>query len=305
MTMTPPDWYDDGHGALRWWDGTRWTEHVAAPDGAPGAAGNPPAGADLEARVDRGVATDIAAGSGQAVLSAVNGSSPGMAPAGGPDPASGMSPWTAPVGYPVTEPFAAAATAPTGSAFSVTAEANPKPRGWIIWVAVGAVLLAIVVAAAVLIPVLLTAAAPTTSAADRGSSGSAEPSPDAGEPSAADEESAVAAVKLLDHAWSTADCDEYFAATTEDYRTFSEMETCEAFYQQARGFMGSVEGFTQTIREVEAVGSAVAVSTTEAYEGYFDEDGEPTEELRPYADRVEYFVIDVDGEWRVDDWFVD
>lgn len=31
MTSTPPGWYDDGHRALRWWDGIRWTEHVATP----------------------------------------------------------------------------------------------------------------------------------------------------------------------------------------------------------------------------------------------------------------------------------
>ena len=34
MTTTPPGWYDDGHGANRWWDGTRWTEHVAGTDAA-------------------------------------------------------------------------------------------------------------------------------------------------------------------------------------------------------------------------------------------------------------------------------
>lgn len=37
---TPPGWYDDGTGGLRWWDGTRWTDHVqlgSAPSGsAPG-----------------------------------------------------------------------------------------------------------------------------------------------------------------------------------------------------------------------------------------------------------------------------
>ncbi|MBD3940278.1 DUF2510 domain-containing protein [Microbacterium sp. NEAU-LLC] len=38
MTTTPPGWYDDGHGALRWWDGAQWTEHVAQPDPEPSPA---------------------------------------------------------------------------------------------------------------------------------------------------------------------------------------------------------------------------------------------------------------------------
>ena len=37
MTTTPPGWYDDGHDATRWWDGTRWTEHVAEPGAMDGA----------------------------------------------------------------------------------------------------------------------------------------------------------------------------------------------------------------------------------------------------------------------------
>ena len=28
-TITPAGWYDDGRGALRYWDGTQWTEHTA------------------------------------------------------------------------------------------------------------------------------------------------------------------------------------------------------------------------------------------------------------------------------------
>jgi hypothetical protein len=30
MSTTPPGWYDDGHGALRWWDGAQWTDRVHA-----------------------------------------------------------------------------------------------------------------------------------------------------------------------------------------------------------------------------------------------------------------------------------
>ena len=35
MATTAPGWYDDGRGALRWWDGTQWTEHVQTPDPEP------------------------------------------------------------------------------------------------------------------------------------------------------------------------------------------------------------------------------------------------------------------------------
>ncbi|WP_078701396.1 DUF2510 domain-containing protein [Aeromicrobium choanae] len=27
--ITPPGWYDDGHGQLRWYDGSQWTQHTA------------------------------------------------------------------------------------------------------------------------------------------------------------------------------------------------------------------------------------------------------------------------------------
>lgn len=36
---TPPGWYDDGHGAQRWWDGSGWTGHVQ-----PVTVASPPAG---------------------------------------------------------------------------------------------------------------------------------------------------------------------------------------------------------------------------------------------------------------------
>lgn len=36
--MAPAGWYNDGAGALRWWDGTQWTDHFAAP-ATPGTTG--------------------------------------------------------------------------------------------------------------------------------------------------------------------------------------------------------------------------------------------------------------------------
>lgn len=30
-STVPAGWYDDGHGFLRWWDGTQWTEHTQSP----------------------------------------------------------------------------------------------------------------------------------------------------------------------------------------------------------------------------------------------------------------------------------
>ena len=31
--VTPAGWYDDGRGAMRWWNGQGWTEHVQPPRG--------------------------------------------------------------------------------------------------------------------------------------------------------------------------------------------------------------------------------------------------------------------------------
>ena len=42
MTTVPPGWYDDGHGGMRWWDGTRWTEHIAAAEPVQPDAGSSP-----------------------------------------------------------------------------------------------------------------------------------------------------------------------------------------------------------------------------------------------------------------------
>ena len=53
----PSGWYDDGRGALRYWDGTQWTEHTAplSPPADQGAtAAYPPTPADLTATAPYG-----------------------------------------------------------------------------------------------------------------------------------------------------------------------------------------------------------------------------------------------------------
>src|SRR5690606_15187691 len=39
VTGTTAGWYDDGSGAMRWWDGRAWTDRVQAPPPHRGVAG--------------------------------------------------------------------------------------------------------------------------------------------------------------------------------------------------------------------------------------------------------------------------
>src|SRR5690349_16885522 len=150
MTTTPPGWYDDGHGALRWWDGTQWTEHVAQPDAEPSPA-------PTEAEI---VAGQLGFGPHDAAPVGADAVRPGETAVAAPGGAAAQPE------YPVAPPYSAAqyppaegyphgaypgtpaGEAPGGGAFAAATEPRAKSKLWILWVALGVVLLGLVIAAA-------------------------------------------------------------------------------------------------------------------------------------------------------------
>ena len=122
MATTPPGWYDDERGALRWWDGAQWTEHVQTPD-AESAPGDAPA-APVPGSPASAVPDELAS-SGDHVPSA-------------------------PPGYPGGFP---GGSAPSGAFIAATEP--KKSKLWILWVVLGVALIGLVVLATVLIPVLI------------------------------------------------------------------------------------------------------------------------------------------------------
>ena len=294
---TSPGWYDDGHGAIRWWDGNGWTKHVAAPAAAP-AVGQPAAAPAVgQPPVAQPVGQPAAA---QPVEQPTGPTEPmNFSP---PASVAAPAPPSAPAGYP------GAYSAQSG-VYAAPAEPR-KSKAWIVWLILGVVVLGFVIAVAFLTPLLIGGfadeqAAPTSDASTAPSPTVSPTAPDDRPPSAADEQAAVAAVEVFNEAWLTADCDDYFATTTESYRELTEVTDCDTFTFQARGFAGSVDDFRAEIRDVEAIGSAVSVSTTETYMSRYDADGNETAEPQQYSDRYEYVVVSDDGHWAIDESYAD
>ncbi|MET0672347.1 MAG: DUF2510 domain-containing protein [Microbacterium pygmaeum] len=278
MATTPPGWYDDGRGALRWWDGQQWTEHVQTPD--PDPAGDEPAEAQAPAAptLEDGVSVEPAEPGVPSPDQPVASNDPDLAA----QPAE--YPPSAPPGYPGG--FTGGA-APAGGFIAATEP--KKSKLWILWVVLGVVLLGIVILMAILIPVLIGVFGNATSGGGNGGA------------SDADEAAAVAAVQLYDEAWRTVDCDKFVAATTEELRVALELTACEDFDVAATGFSESVENYQLTVTAVERDGDEISVQTSETYDSLYDEDGNPVEEPTPYEDRYDYTVVPSAGGWAVDD----
>ena len=300
MSTRPPGWYDDGRGALRWWDGTQWTEHVQTPDAEsdvndesadsdlepaapeaaqPSAYDDPadsidslfaPAGAsEASGAADK----SAAAASGPAWATDVGVASP-AASFGVTAPEGGSSP-SAPPGYP-----GGFQGGPAPSGAFIAATEPKKSRLWIIWVLAGIVLLGLVILATILIPVLI------------GLFGASN----------AEEDAAVAAVELYDEAWRENDCDKFFAATTEGNRAALQppLTDCETFAAASQGFIDSVQNYEVTVNAVQQDGDQVTVQTTETYDSFFDAEGNPTEVATPVVDRYIYIVVPSGDGWAID-----
>lgn len=298
MKTTPPGWYDDGHGALRWWDGAQWTEHVAQPDSevtdapteaeivaasqAEAAPGVPAADSDAAAvaTVPAPAATPeqpYAAGDPAATLFGVQDAA--AAPAG--PPAAGGHP--AVPGHPAGAPYGGP-DAP-GGAFTAATEPR-KSKLWILWLVLGVVLLGVVIAAAVLIPLLFL-----NLATSGGSGGTTVES--------ADEQAAVAAVELYDEAWQDADCEAFATSTTEQFQADSGFSDCAVFVAEAELFDDNFDEYEISIDEVVASDGEITVTTTESYVVVVDAEGNPTD---PTPGEIVYFytLVPDGGGWAID-----
>lgn len=276
MTTTPPGWYDDGHGALRWWDGQQWTEHVAQPD-----AESSPAPTEAEIVAGR-------LGLEHETAPAVESAAPAQAdpfaqpgPTGQPglsaQPGYAAAPYTADAqGYPQGAYPGAAA----GGAFAAATEPRKSSKLWIVWVVLGVVLLGIVIAAAVLIPLLML------SAATAGSTGDTD-----------DERAAVSAVELYDDAWQDGDCDALTRATTENFRVENGFTDCATFEDQAAAFNAGLDDYDIRVTDVETLGEEIVVTTEETYTEISDgDDAESTQGSAVY----EYTLVESGDAWLID-----
>ncbi len=272
MATTPPGWYDDGRGALRWWDGAQWTEHVQTPDAEPAETADESMDALLAPAVQPAPTLESASASSDATPAAPH----------EPAPEEGY-PASAPPGYPGGFP---GGSAPSGAFISATE--GKKSKLWILWVVLGVVMLGIVILAAVLIPIVIGMFG---SVAGGGSSGAQND----------DQAAAVAAVEAYDEAWATGDCEKLEAATTESFRVASDIPDCATFTAASQGFVDSVENYELTVTSVENDSDEqITVITSETYTSMVDAEGNPTDEGTPYEDSYAYIVVPAGDGWAID-----
>lgn len=342
MATIPPGWYDDGHGVLRWWDGSAWTEHTAEPEApaqpeaaqpevpaqaeAPAQPEVPPA----DAAAPEAAQPEAAASDAPPAPEAAPDSAPETAPAPEGDtapefdaaaaaalglPAPGETPAYAGYanGYPGSPPPADPnAPTPPPAAYPGSYPTTPYPpagQGGVFTAATeprkSKTWIIWVVVGVVLLGLVIAAAVLIPLAlmgAATGGSTGQGGNVDTGDPEV---QAVVEVVETYDRAWQELDCDLYFESTTESMRAVLGMVDCETFVSEAGAWDEIVDGYTLNVVDVQSADGVYTVSTSETYSGMFDQDGNPTDESVDYEDRYEYTVIEVDDAWVIDDLTVD
>jgi hypothetical protein len=261
MATTPPGWYDDGRGALRWWDGTQWTEHVQTPDAEPPAADalDAPAADGSVAAPAEPVPYELA-----------------------PD---GTYPPSAPPGYPGGFP---GGSTPSGAFISATEP--KKSKLWILWVVIGVVLIGLVVLAAVLIPVLISLFG---SAASGGSSSGADGDDEAAAVAAVelyDEAWATGDCEKFEESTTQG-----FREASEIPDCASFTAASQGFVDSVDDYELTVVS-VETDNDEQ-----ITVITAETYTSMFDEEGNPTGEALPYEDDWAYVLIPAGDGWVINE----
>ncbi|MBB2976646.1 hypothetical protein FHX49_002225 [Microbacterium endophyticum] len=158
-----------------------------------------------------------------------------------------------------------------------------KSKLWILFVAVGAVLVALIVLAAVFIPMAIRAVI----------------GGQAYSPEGEQETAGVAVVELYDQAWREVDCEKFEAATTETFRDSTGLTDCDLFNDQAGYFAQSTEDYAVTVTSVVATADNITVETTESYFAYIDSMGEEVDEPISYSDHYVYTLVAEGSGWAI------
>lgn len=274
---TPPGWYDDGHGALRWWDGSRWTEHTHAPvEPEPEAESQPE---------EPPAVTEASLAESQHGVAASDTASPTDALPPIPPSPGGFAPV-----YPGAHPSIATA-AVTGAVGETDAAPPRRSRLWIVFVALGVVLVGLVVLAAVFIPRFIVGILDPSS--DR---------PGATAVQGADLRAAEDIVDAYDDAWDEMDCAAYQAILTPEFLASGGLSDCADFAQAAREFNNSVEDYEVSFISTTREGDTIYVETVETFTQTADAAGAPLENPVPASFSALYTLVPGGSGWLIDDY---
>ncbi|WP_243074467.1 DUF2510 domain-containing protein [Microbacterium sp. SS28] len=262
MTTSPPGWYDDGHGAQRWWDGARWTDHVRTPE-TPASPFASPATPVSDSRPSPAPTAYMIPGTGYP----------------GADPASPT------VGPPVPEP-----------------ERRASRAGIVWAIAGGAALLVVAAVVIFVTLTLATGPAPTVAVEESPAPDAAEedeegrPAPDSD-----DVYGAIDVIHDYSDAVLSGSCEDYFWDTTEDFRANIGATDCDEFAALSAEVADGTQDRSLFIGEIHTVDEGLSVAVRKTYTSSVDPEGNPTETPARYEDRHEYLVIPWESRWVIDD----